>query len=104
MQAPAYAEQPPVPLTSNLGTLVAFDRYCNLVLREVDETYTVLLKLQRVGRECRAQEQRQRHLKQVFVKGQGVVMVSVASEKVALAGDADRGTVQRPSGSSRGHN
>ena len=98
---PACAERPPAR-SLHTGTLVAFDRYCNLVLREVDETYTVLLKVQRGGRQCRAQEQRQRHLKQVFVKGQGVVMVSVASEKAAPAGGDGRGAAQRPAGPGRG--
>lgn len=94
--------KPPACSPTHTGTLVAFDRYCNLVLWEVDETYTVLLKVQRAGRQCRAQEQRQRHLKQVFVKGQGVVMVSVASGQAAAASAGDgSGAASRQAGPGR---
>lgn len=67
------------------GTLVAFDKHFNLVLRDVEETYTVLLKIWRQndhgkGRWCRKQEHRRRRLKQVFVAGNSVVYVGVSND------------------------
>ena len=63
------------------GTLVAFDKHFNLVLKGVEETYTVLLRVERATagggtRWCRRQERRHRTLKQVFVAGSCVVLVS----------------------------
>ena len=66
------------------GTLVAFDKHLNLVLKEVEERYSVLVWTERTTasggkRRARKQEWRQRRLKQVFIAGSGVVMVSLAS-------------------------
>lgn len=86
-----------------IGTLVGFDYHMNLLLRDVKETYTVLLKVCRIipardsgdgsstvydstpdnlrlGERIRwgkKQEVRQRSLKQVFVRGDNVVLVSL---------------------------
>ena len=63
------------------GRLVAVDSYVNLVLQDVEETYTVLLKVRRgpEGKErtARRQEHRERRLKQIFIRGESIVLVSV---------------------------
>lgn len=69
-----------------VGYIQAFDRLCNLVLADVEEQYTVLLRFtqEREGdggvlksRTVRKQEHRRRHLAQVFLRGESVVLVSM---------------------------
>lgn len=38
-----------------VGTLVAFDKYLNLLLRDVEETYTVIVKVQRIKQQQQQQ-------------------------------------------------
>eukprot|EP00887_Chlorella_sp_A99_P006588 scaffold3.g6588.t1 len=75
------------------GTLAAFDKYFNMVLRDVEEAYTVLLRnVERPaggggGRTRRApkQEARQRKLRLAFLRGDSVVMVSLPPGSAAAA-------------------
>lgn len=70
------------------GTLAAFDKHMNMVLRDVEEAYTVLLRgVERlVGppgcghtRCAPKQERRTRRLRQAFLRGDSVVLVSAAA-------------------------
>jgi len=63
-----------------VGTLVAFDKFCNLLLRSVAEEYTVLVRRDRPtqggGTRCaRVQEHRSRRMAQVMYRGSSVVTV-----------------------------
>lgn len=64
------------------GQLWAFDKHMNMVLRDVQEQYTVRLHVLREdGRRCPIQEHRQRTLKQIYVRGACVVLVSAEQEQ-----------------------
>jgi small nuclear ribonucleoprotein (snRNP)-like protein len=74
--------------------LRAFDRFCNLILYDVDETYTVRLRSTREdprdgpgarGRTVHKVEPRTRHLKQVFLRGENVVIIALAPAAAAAA-------------------
>lgn len=64
---------------------MAFDKFINLVLRDVFETYTVRLPAPRVAKNGKPRlgwklEQRTRSLKQVFLAGSAVVSVRMTGE------------------------
>jgi len=80
------------------GTLVAFDKHFNLVLKNAEETYTVLLRVQRqtqkgTERSARRQERRHRKMKQVFIAGNCIVLVSTIEGSIA-EGTPQRHTVR----------
>lgn len=77
---------------SMVGRLILFDRHCNMVLRDVDEEYTVRLRQGRLvasksdteGSTARTTptyrpktERRSRHMQQVLIRGEFVVMVAL---------------------------
>ena len=62
------------------GTLVAFDKFTNLLLRDVEETYSVRIKVEKAsGRSGTKLDQRERSLPLVMIKGDSVVAVSKAN-------------------------
>ena len=81
-----------------VGFLRAFDRFFNLVLADVEENYTVRLSSVREvagpdgapgrSRVAHTQEHRRRHLKQVFLRGEHVVLVSLPSDAPPKPEDA----------------
>lgn len=79
-----------------VGFVVAFDRHFNMVLRDVDEVYTVLATPRHLaavggaadaigaqeqgtgGRKLRSRQQhRTRHMAQIFLRGDQVVLVAI---------------------------
>ena len=81
-----------------VGFVRAFDRFFNLVLADVEEHYTVRLRGVREAagadgapgrsRVAFTQEHRRRHLKQVFLRGEHVVLVSLAADTPPEPADA----------------
>lgn len=70
--------------TIDTGELWAFDKHMNMVLRDVQEQYTVRLYVPRGdsnGRLRPVLENRQRTLKQIYVRGACVVLVSAAHQE-----------------------
>jgi small nuclear ribonucleoprotein (snRNP)-like protein len=64
-----------------VGLLVAFDKHMNIVLLDVVERYTI--EQRQVGRSGNMETvelPRQRHLKQIFIRGDNVVMVREVAE------------------------
>lgn len=53
-----------------VGTLVGFDKYMNLLLKDVEETYTVVVKVQRVKQVQQQQEGQQQQVQQQLQEGQ----------------------------------
>ena len=68
-----------------VGTLVATDKFVNLVLRDVEEQYRVRVMVERSGDGGMKPKlnQRKRSLPLVMIKGDSVVSVSQASQPVA---------------------
>mmetsp|Transcript_12342 Transcript_12342/g.31360 ORF Transcript_12342/g.31360 Transcript_12342/m.31360 type:complete len:189 (+) Transcript_12342:32-598(+) len=73
------------------GIVVAFDRHMNLILRDVDEQYTVLSKApeESTGRDegdgkllrwKKKLEYFERHLQQVLLRGENIILVSTSSD------------------------
>jgi small nuclear ribonucleoprotein (snRNP)-like protein len=85
-----------------VGLLRCFDRFFNLVLADVEENYTVRLRSVREAaagpdgapgrsRTAHTQEHRRRRLKQVFLRGEHVVLVSLLPPEPGAAAEAGEG-------------
>lgn len=61
------------------GTLIAYDKFMNLVLRDVEETYSVQIKVKQAsGRVGMKLDKRHRSLPLVMMKGDSLAVVSLA--------------------------
>lgn len=94
-----------------VGTIAGFDKYLNLLLKDVEETYTVIVKVQRAKQQvvqqlqqqgepegqqeqqqtpavrtrwCRKQQHRHRQLDQILLKGDNIVLVSGTPPQLQL--------------------
>ena len=63
----------------------AFDKFANMVLTDVEETYTVRTKTATEKRTTAKLDHRTRHIQQVFLRGEQVVSISVPSAVAARA-------------------
>ena len=59
--------------------LEAFDKFANMLLTDVEETYTVRTKTATEKRTTAKLDHRTRHIQQVFLRGEQVVSISVPS-------------------------
>jgi small nuclear ribonucleoprotein (snRNP)-like protein len=57
----------------------AFDKFANMLLTDVEETYTVRTKTATEKRTTAKLDNRTRHIQQVFLRGEQVVSISVPS-------------------------
>ena len=57
----------------------AFDKFANMLLTDVEETYTVRTKTATEKRTTAKLDHRTRHIQQVFLRGEQVVSISVPS-------------------------
>lgn len=58
------------------GVIYAVDKHWNMVLKQVEEEYTILVKFRGEKRSGQCQEKRKRSLKQIFLTGCSIVLIS----------------------------